>query len=327
MLDFKNKIVLAPLAGITDSVFRRICRRLGADVTWSEMVSADGLAHSREKDPYLLSFSAEERPLGLQLFGSAPEIMAAAAGKLLELEPDFIDLNFGCPVRKVVHRNGGVALMRDPRLIGRITRMVVEVAGSVPVTAKIRSGWNGDSLNYREVSRILVESGIYALAVHPRTREQGFAGHSDWSIIAELVRELPIPVIGSGDVFEPQDALRMFASTGCAAVMIGRGALGNPWIFSRIRSLIREGADPGEPGVREKFAMALAQARQMVQARGEKYGVILMRKHFSYYTRGLPEAAVLRRELFKITGLPEVERLFNAYLENYACIPTGSERS
>jgi len=326
-MDFSGKLVLAPLAGITDSVYRRICRRLGADVTWSEMVSADGLAYGWEKNRHLLDFTDDERPLGIQLFGADPEVMAAAAGMLLELEPDFIDLNFGCPVRKVIQKNGGVSLMRDPSLAGRIASEVVKTTAGVPVTAKIRSGWGAHGLNYREVAQRLVEAGVTALAVHPRTREQGFSGRSDWSVIAELVRELPIPVIGSGDVFEPEDAVSMFQATGCSAVMIGRGALGNPWIFSRTRALLDGRPDPGEPAPREKFDLALAHARLMTQERGEKFGIILMRKHFSYYTRGLTDGSALRRVLFTLTRLDEVEKAFTEYLEKLACIPTGSERS
>jgi nifR3 family TIM-barrel protein len=236
------------------------------------------------------------------------------------LGPDFIDLNFGCPVKKVVRRNGGVSLMRSPELIGRIVSSVVAGAGEIPVTAKIRSGWNKLESNYLEIGRILAESGAAAVCIHPRTRVQAFSGHSDWEHIAHLVDELPVPVIGSGDIFEPVDAVRMFDETGCAAVMIGRGGLGNPWLFRRIRAVLESEEDPGGPEPREKLELALEHARMMVAQRGEPFGVIVMRKHFASYSRGLEGGAQLRRELFKAETLSEVEELFGNYLEEFQCL-------
>ena len=320
-MNFQNKLILAPLAGITDSVFRRICRRHGADITWSEMVSADGLVHGTEKNARLLKFTDEERPLGIQLFGADPQSMGRAAGLAAKLEPDFIDLNFGCPVPKVVRKNGGVALMREPRLIGKIAAEAVRQAAGVPVTAKIRSGWDSSSINFLEVAGILIDSGVAALTLHPRTRVQGFSGRSDWSRIAELVKFSPVPVIGSGDIFSPRDALAMFSQTGCRAVMIGRGALGNPWIFGRARRLLENLSDPGEPQPGERFAQALEQAEMMAGEMGELAAIILMRKHFSYYTRGLAGGAALRRELFACIGLEQARLIFEHYPESMQCTP------
>lgn len=314
MIDFNGKLVLAPLAGVSDSNYRLICRRLGADITWSEMVSADGLVYSWEKNRFLLDFGDEERPLGIQLFGSDPEVMGRAAANVARLAPDFIDINFGCPVKKVVRRNGGSSLLRTPELIGRITEAVVIGSGSVPVTAKIRSGWNDKELNYSRIGRILVEAGVSAVCIHARTRAQAFSGRSRWEHIAQLAGELPVPVIGSGDIFEPEDAARMFEQTGCAAVMIGRGIMGNPWLFQRARCVLDGRPDPGAPPVRERLELAMEHARLTVAQRGEIHGVVFMRKHFASYTRGLAGGAALRRRLFETVSLVQVENLFESYL-------------
>jgi nifR3 family TIM-barrel protein len=255
----------------------------------------------------------------IQLFGADPELMGRAARLVAARRPDGIDVNFGCPVKKVVRKNGGASLMRDPELIGRITAAVVENAGDVPVGGKIRSGWSADELNYLTTGRILVESGARMVCLHPRTRAQGFSGHSRWEHIAELVRELPVPVVGSGDIFRPEDAVRMFEQTGCAAVMIGRGAMGNPWLFGRTRTVLDGGNDPGDPSVKQRLAVALEHARMMVNLRGP-HGIVIMRRQFACYTRGLPGGAALRRMLFAARSLAEVERLFGEYLEEHACV-------
>ncbi len=316
MIDFKGKLALAPMAGVGDSPFRRICRRLGADLVWSEMVSAEGLARGQGgKSHTLLRFLPEERPLGLQLFGADPESMERAARLAARLGPDFIDLNFGCPVPKVVRRKGGASLMREPELVGRIARAAVAGAGGLPVTAKLRSGWDSGSLNYLEVAGRLWEAGVSAVALHPRTRTQLFSGRSDWSQIARLKAQSPGPVIGSGDVLTPADALEMFAVTGCDTVMVARAAMGNPWIFARARALLAGKPDPGEPSLEERIAVALEHAALVVEQRGELSGVLVMRKHLAAYTRGLPEATGLRRELFACRTLAEVVGVFDRYRE------------
>jgi len=322
-MDFKNKLILAPLAGVTDSVFRRICRRMGADITWSQMISAEGLARGEDKSRQLARFTEEERPLGIQLFGSDPRILGCAVEKVARLKPDFIDLNFGCPAPKVIKRNRGASLLQDPRLIGALVSRAVESAGGIPVTAKIRSGWNRDRLNYLEIAEELFRAGISAITLHPRTREQRFSGRSDWEQIKQLRRISPVPVIGSGDVFQPHDAVEMFQSTGCDAVMIGRGAMGNPWIFSRTKALLRGLPDPGGPSLQERFAQALEHTRMIIEECGEEKGIIFMRKHYCWYTRGLPNATGLRRELVCCSSLEEVLRIFSRYLEKCQCIPIG----
>jgi len=322
-MDFNSKLILAPLAGVTDSIFRRICRGLGADITWSEMASADGLVRCGSRNLELIRFTGEERPYGIQLFGDDPETMGRAARMAEGLNPDFIDLNFGCPVPKVVKRNAGVALMRDPEAVRRIAGAVVQAVRQVPVTAKIRSGWDESRLNFLEVAECLFSAGISAVALHPRTRAQGFSGKSDWSHIAGLKKISPVPVIGSGDIFQPRDAAAMFQATGCDAVMVGRGAMGNPWFFARARAILQGLPDPGPPPLSELFRLALDHARMMVGRLGERNGIVQMRKHFGWYTRGLHGASALRRELFSSEGLSEVERLLNQYQQRYQCTRSG----
>jgi tRNA-dihydrouridine synthase B len=322
-MDFRNKLALAPLSGVTDSVFRRICRSRGADITWTEMVSAEGLVRGSEKTRELLYFTPAEHPLGLQLFGADPEVMGRAAEVGAGSGADFLDLNFGCPVPKVVKKNGGSSLMRTPSLIAEITRAVVQGAGGLPVTVKIRSGWSIGSMNYLEVAELVFQAGISAIVLHPRTREQRFSGRSDWTQIARLKSVSPVPVIGSGDIARPADAVAMFESTGCDGVMIGRGALGNPWIFSRARALLDGQPDPGEPGARERFELALEHTRLSAAWRGEPSGIYIMRKHLGWYTRGLKEAAELRAKLFSCLNTGQVEETLNGYLERHACAPVG----
>ncbi|HUU30211.1 MAG TPA: tRNA dihydrouridine synthase DusB [archaeon] len=322
-MDFSNKLILAPMAGITGSIFRRICRRMGADITWTEMVSADGLVRGGAATRELVFFTPEERPLGIQLFGAHPEVIGSACEIIAEFKPDFIDLNFGCPVPKVVKRNGGASLLRNPELVASLVREAVKNARGIPVTAKIRSGWEPGQINYLEVARRLFDAGISALTLHPRTRDQRFAGRSDWSRIEQLKRISPVPIIGSGDVFEPQDALEMFRSTGCDAVMIGRGAMGNPWIFRRARALIAGRGDPGDPSLQERFDQVLEHTVMMVEKHGAARGIIIMRRHFGCYTRGLPESSHLRRELFSCLSLNQVQRIFSQYLERYQCTLSG----
>lgn len=314
-MDFRNKICLAPMAGVTDSPFRMLCRRLGAEVVWSEMVSADGLVRGGEKTGRLLEFGQQERPVGLQLFGADPETVGQAAEIAAGRGPDFLDLNFGCPVPKVVRRNGGVSLMRTPELAGEITRAAVSGAGDVPVSVKIRSGWNSSSINFLRVAEVLFRAGAAAISFHARTREQGYGGRADWGQIRSLKEMSPVPVIGSGDIVEPEDARRMIEETGCDSVMIGRACLGNPWLFGRCRAVVDGLSDPGGPLPAERFSLALEHLDMNVEKHGEKHGVLLMRKHLGWYTRSLTGGAELRRQLFAVGSRNEVAEIFDCYLE------------
>jgi tRNA-dihydrouridine synthase B len=312
----ETPFVLAPLAGLTDSPMRRVCRRRGASMVWTEMVSAEGLIRDGGKSRELLAFAEEERPIAFQLFGARPEGMAQAAAVAATLGPDVIDINAGCPAKKVVRGGAGSALMREPELLRDIASGVVEAAGR-PVTAKIRSGWDDDSRNAVEISLILEECGVAALALHPRTRAQGFKGLADWSMIGEVARAVSIPVIGSGDVRKPDDALRMLETTRCDAVMIGRGAVGNPWLFADAETLRSSGRAAPPRTLAETLATAVEQLDLMVEAKGERRGVLEMRKHLVAYLRGFHGASHLRAELVRIEGHEAVRARLRLALDEY----------
>ena len=308
-------VLMAPLAGITDSVFRRLAREHGAGLVTTEMISAQGLIHGGLKTLQLMAFTPRERPIGVQLFGCDPRVMARAAQITARQEPDLIDLNFGCPARKVVGHNRGSALLRDLDLLERIVGAVV-AAVDLPVTAKIRSGWDRRSIVAVEAARICAGCGAAAVTVHPRTREQGFSGQADWSLIAEVKRAVDIPVIGNGDIRRPEDGLRMIRETGCDAVMIGRGAMGRPWLLGRTAALLA-GRQPGpEPSVDERIELCLRHARLQLADRGGHTGIRQMRKHFGWYTKGFPGAARLRSVLVTRERLEDVEEVFRDYRRN-----------
>jgi tRNA-dihydrouridine synthase B len=306
-----SPFLLAPLAGITNSPMRRVCRRMGASMVWTEMVSAEGLIRESAKTFELLAFHPEERPIAFQLFGARPDSMAAAAARVRTLRPDVLDLNVGCPAKKVVRSGSGAALMKDPVLLAEIASATVESAAGLPVMAKIRSGWDEGSVNAVEVAQLLASSGMAAVAVHPRTRTQGFTGTSDWSIIRAVKEAISVPVIGSGDVRSPADALRMLKETSCDAVMIGRGALGNPWIFRRTRALAETGRVSPVPDLAERIAVLMEHLALMVADRGETCGVREMRKHLGGYLRGFPGASRLRSELVRIDGHEDMKGRLN----------------
>ena len=313
----ETPFVLAPLAGLTDSPMRRICRRRGASMVWTEMVSAEGLVRDGGKSFELLAFAAEERPIAFQLFGARPETMARAAVSVAELRPDVIDINFGCPAKKVVRGGAGSALMREPALLREIALAVVEASGR-PVTAKIRSGWDADSVNAVDVAVGLEECGVSAVAIHPRTRAQGFAGAADWSLIREVASCVSIPVLGSGDVRTAADALRMLDATSCDAVMIGRGAVGNPWLFRSAATLWRTGTAASPRTLADTLATAIEHLNLMVEAKGEHRGVLEMRKHLVAYLRGFRGASQLRAELVRIDGHAAVLERLRAAVGEYA---------
>ncbi|MBD3347590.1 MAG: tRNA dihydrouridine synthase DusB [Candidatus Eisenbacteria bacterium] len=300
-LTIDSPFVLAPLAGYTDSPMRRIARRFGASMVWTELVSAEGAVRDSEATLRLLEFEQEERPIAFQLFGARPEAMEGAARRVARLSPDVIDLNIGCPARKVVRGGSGAALATDPGLLSELAAAVVGAVDG-PVTAKIRSGWDDRSVNAPEIAALLEECGVAALAVHPRTRARGFAGRADWSVIRRVREAVSVPVIGSGDVTGPAEALRMMEETSCDAVMIGRAAVGNPWIFERSVREWSGAGDPGPPPVRERLRVAVLHLDMMVASKGERTGVLEMRKHLVAYLKGIPGASKLRRELVTMEG-------------------------
>jgi tRNA-dihydrouridine synthase B len=285
-------LLLSPMAGVTDTVFRRLCRRMGADTLYSEFVSGDGLVRENARTLEMLDFHPEEHPIGFQVFGGDPEVVAGAARRAWQLGPDLIDINFGCPARKVTRKMAGCAILQDMGLFREVVAAAVS-AGPGPVTVKIRAGWDRLRLVHREAARLAAEAGARAIALHPRTRAQGYSGRADWSLITELVASSPIPVIGNG----------------------ARGAIGNPWIFTRSRTLLATGELPPPPGPAERLAMMLEHARLDVAYKGERRGVRELRKHLGSYTRGLLWGARLRAAAVRIETLTDLGRLVGDYLE------------
>jgi tRNA-dihydrouridine synthase B len=307
-------LYLAPQAGVSESPFRRLCRRFGADVVVSEFVSAAGIVMSTRRSRDYLRFDAAERPIGIQIFGADPAMMADAAAHVAEMyAPDFVDINFGCPVKKVVKRNGGSGCLRDLNLVDRIIR-AVDGATPLPTTVKIRSGFDEATRDPVSIGLRCQEAGAVALCIHPRTRADMYGGRARWSEIRALAEALEIPVIGNGDVTTGTDALRMREETGCAGVMIARGSHGNPWIFAQARAALDGLPAPPEPDVDERFAVCLEHARNAIAfEQSPERAIIDFRKHLGWYTKGLPDGRRLRTELFHSTSLGDVERLLERY--------------
>ena len=307
-----SRFLLAPMAGISNMAFRLAARKCGAGLVCTEMVSADGVVRGNSRTSDLMAVSQAERPIAIQLFGHDGDVMGCAAQKV-EASVDIIDLNFGCPARKVVRSGSGAALMTNPRLLGDIVSKVVESV-SCPTTAKIRSGWDGESRNAREIAKVIENSGASAITVHPRTRSQGFSGLSDWSVIADVKNAVSIPVIGNGDVNSPEDAKAMLELTGCDAVMIGRGALGNPWIFSRTIRYMETGLLPNPPSAAERLRHLLEFAGALVQLKGEYTACREVRKYVKWYTKGMPQAKDLRQVAVHVGSLSELQDIVTSYI-------------
>ena len=312
-------LYLAPQAGVSESPFRRLCRGFGADVGVSEFVSAEGVRRNDGRTHEYLRFDEAERPIGIQIFGSEPQAMAEAAALVEEVyRPDFLDINFGCPVKKVVSKNGGSGCLRDLGLVEGIIR-AVRAAISIPTTVKIRSGWSEEMRNPVEIALRCQDAGAQVLTLHARTRTQMYSGTADWDEIAQVVEALDIPVIGNGDVWKGEDAARMHQHTGCAGIMIARGSHGAPWIFRQARAALEGRPVPPEPDVAERFQIVRQHARLAIQfERSEEKAMIEFRKHLGWYTKGLPSGRLLRQELFAVTRLEEAERLLEGYQREFA---------
>jgi tRNA-dihydrouridine synthase B len=311
---FEDSLVcLAPLAGYTDAPFRLLCAEMGADFAVTEMVSAEGLVRNGARTEALLRRIDGEGPVGIQLFGADPGAIAEAASIAASSRPDFIDLNFGCPVRKVVRKNGGAAVMRDLDLMGRITRAAVE-ASPVPVSAKIRSGWSERETNFLEAGRVLEQAGARAVTLHPRTRSQGFAGRAEWDHIRRLRATLSIPVIANGDVRTVADYESIISITGGGTVMIGRGALGNPWIFEDIKSA-SVGRQPQPREIGETIGLVERHVKLEAEWKGERRAVVEMRKHYRWYLRGIEGIKKYRSLLSQAESLAETVSILGAIRE------------
>lgn len=307
-----GRTVLAPLAGVTDRSFRLLCREQGASLAVTEMVSARGLAEGSERSSRFLDFDEAEHPISVQIFGSEPEEMADGARVVEERNPDLIDINCGCPVKKIVNRNAGSALLKDLPKLGRIISSMCR-AVSVPVTLKIRSGWH-DATEAMEVAKVAEDAGAAAIAVHGRTREARFSGDAAWDVIRDVRDAVAIPVIGNGDARGPVSASKMINETGCDLVMIGRWAMGNPWLFKRTETFLETGELLPEPSVSERVAMAIRHLRISIQVKGVIAGVREMRGHLAAYVKGMPGAASLRQELMTQDDPDKVEEILRGFL-------------
>ncbi|HEX5521582.1 MAG TPA: tRNA dihydrouridine synthase DusB [Longimicrobiaceae bacterium] len=309
-------LYLAPQAGVSESPFRRLCRGFGADVVVSEFVSAEGIRRHDKRTHGYLRFHDDERPIGIQIFGADPQAMADAAALVEAVyEPDFLDINFGCPVKKVVSRNGGSGCLKDLDLVESIIR-AVRGAISIPTTVKIRSGWSEEMRNPVEIALRCQDAGAEVLTLHARTRTQMYSGTARWEEIAAVVEALEIPVVGNGDVWTGADARRMREQTGCAGIMIARGSHGAPWIFGQARAALEGREVPPDPGAEERFRIVLEHARLAIAwEEDEQKAMLEFRKHLGWYTKGLPNGRVLRQELFAVTRLEEAEALLQRYLD------------
>ena len=312
-------VLLAPLAGVSNRPFRVLAIRAGAAATFTEMVSSEGVVRSQKKTLQMMEFKPDEQPIGIQLFGANPEVMGRAAAFTAKVyRPDFIDINLGCPVKKVVNKNGGAAVLKDLGLTKEIIQATVDGAAGIPVMIKIRTGWDDIRSVYVEVGQIAQECGVQAVTLHARSRAKGFSGKADWLAIKQLKQAIDIPVIGNGDVFTPQDAALMFEQTGCDGIMIGRAAMGNPFIFQQMNHFLRTGQQPEEPSVADKMAMARLHAQLVVEEYGEERGVVRMRKYLGWYARGFKGASALRPRLFLVTTLAEIEHVLKDHMaSNY----------
>lgn len=308
-------LFLAPMAGVSEAPFRQVCRRFGADVVVSEFISSVGISLGIERVLAEMRFEPVERPIGIQIYGADAGIMAKAAGMVTELfEPDFVDINFGCPVKKVVRNNGGSGCLKDMTLVRGIIE-AVRGATRLPVTVKIRSGWDENLRNPVEIALRCQDAGAEALTLHPRTRTQMYQGAANWDEIARVADALTIPVIGNGDIKTPEDVLAMRKHTGCDGIMIARGSFGNPWLFAQARDLLAGRAKRPDPTPEERFATALDHARLALRIQGDTRKTALeFRKHLGWYTKGLRGGAELRQRLFAIESMAEAETIFSDYL-------------
>ena len=312
-IEIDNSAALAPMAGVADCAFRELCASFGASYTVTEMVSSKGIHFNSKKSAELMELTDKERPSGIQIFGDEPDTMAEAAVFAQQFKPDFIDINMGCPAPKISGNGSGASLMKNPKLCGEIVSKVVK-AVNVPVTVKMRKGWDDESVNCVEVAKIVEYNGASAVAVHGRTRQQYYKPPVDWDIIREVKSSLKIPVIGNGDVTSGQSAKKLYEHTGCDMVMVGRGALGRPWIFKEINEYLKNGTLPTPPSTEEKLNIMISQIERMCELKGEYLGIRQSRKHIVWYLKGFKGAASLRNEAGHVSSMEEIKSLVQKVL-------------
>ncbi len=311
-LHIERPVILAPMEDVTDRSFRKICKRFGADIVYTEFVSAEALRRGVEKSVQKMLFEDCERPAVIQIFGNSEEAMAEAAVIAASNRPDYLDINFGCPAKKVAGKGAGAALLREPEKMAGIAAAVVK-AVSIPVTVKTRIGWDRDSVNILDIIPRLEDAGIAALAIHGRTRSEMYKGMADWDWIARVKEHAKIPVIANGDIWSAQDALAMFSHTGADGIMIGRGAIGNPFIFMQVKELRQSGAVTTLPDFRDRIAVAIEHLELSVEFKGEKYGSLEMRRHYATYLKGLPRVSRVRDKLVREDNWRRVIEILRGY--------------
>ncbi|WP_448902378.1 tRNA dihydrouridine synthase DusB [Eubacterium sp.] len=313
-IEIENCLALGPMAGVTDLPFRLLCKEMGCNMLYTEMVSAKAILYKNKNTKELLNIDKNEHPVGVQLFGSDPDIMAQIAAQVEEGECDFIDINMGCPVPKIVNNGEGSALLKQPKLVEEILTKMVKAVNK-PVTVKIRKGFENGTVYAVEIAKIAESCGVSAIAVHGRTREQYYSGKADWDVIKDVKKAVKIPVIGNGDIFSAEDAKAMKEYTGCDGLMVARGARGNPWIFREIKEYLENGNVIDKPTINDIREMIIRHAEMLVDYKGEYTGIREMRKHIAWYTAGLPHSAELRRMCNQIETMENLVETINAKLQ------------
>lgn len=308
-LKIKGCAALAPMAGVADRAFRELCVSYGAAYVVSEMISSKGVSLGDRKSKALMQLSDEERPAGVQIFGNDPSVMAQSVKTVLGVSPDFVDINMGCPAPKIAGNGGGASLMRHPQLAKEIVEAVVAACGSVPVTVKIRTGWDFENLNAVEMAQNAENAGAVAVTVHGRTRQQMYAPPVDHQMISEVKKSVSIPVVGNGDIVDGPSAAKMLEETNCDFLMVGRGALGRPWVFSQINAYLQNGIILPEPPVSERMRVMVKHVRKICEYKGERIGIREARKHAAWYAKGIRGAAKYRKDLSMIESVEQLEEL------------------